>query len=230
MRLGTTADPSTEAAAKLRSVMVTGIPRQLAARPLDPELSRMDKTQRAVFFHLLFLTLNPAPPGLAALPRKERDRQTRRRVQAASAFAHPKARPWIDNRELGASFADVAAVDIGPLAEAGGERLAERYLTAKVLGQRFMREGERELSFLEAVPRLLLLYPMLLWTSRALAAEEGRDRVTLADAGRALRCIDRGYGSVPLSELPAKQRKAWRFVLGETDLAVTAGAELLRRA
>lgn len=227
LRLGTTADPTTEAARKLREIMVDGIPRQLAARPLEPELTRLDATQRAVFFHLLFLALNPTPPGLDRQPAKEREREARRRIAAAEGFERKAARPWVDNRELDASFGEVASVALGPLADEAGARLAERFLAAKVLGQRFLREGEKALPFLDAVHRLLVLYPMLLWTARALAAGGGRGKVGLDDARRALRLLDRTHGSIPLADLPSKQRRAWRFVLNETDLAVTASAELL---
>ena len=89
----------------------------------------------------------------------------------------------------------------------------ERYFEAKVVGQRFMREGARELPFIEAVPRLLLLFPMLVWTAKALAAAEGAGEVAEAHARRGLRLLDRSFGEVRLSELPVKQRKAWQFVL-----------------
>ena len=77
------------------------------------------------------------------------------------------------------------------------------------------------------VPRLMLLFPMLVWTAKALAADEGADRIAETHARRGLRLLDRSFGEVRLSELPAKQRKAWQFVLLETELASCASFDML---
>ncbi len=102
-----------------------------------------------------------------------------------------------------------------------------RYLSAKILGQRFLFEGDDPIPFVEAVPRLVLTFPILCWAARALAAERGSDVVEDEDARRALRLIDRSLGAIRLSQLPAKQRKAWSFVLFETDLPLAATYEML---
>jgi Fe-S-cluster containining protein len=233
MRLGTTSDPRTDAARTLRRVMAKGIPQQIRERPAE---GGMDKTQRAIFFHLMFLLLNPTPPelyqslGKPGKGAKARRKQVALRVQAANGYKFEKSRPWIGNRELTESYASVSAVRLGFLLSDSGDRLFEQYLSAKILGQRFLREGEGDLPFIEAVPRLLVLYPMLLWTAKALATERGASDVIEDDARDALRLLDRSYGEVRLSELPAKQRKAWQFIFMETGLETAATIDMLGSA
>ena len=224
MRLGTTSDPRTDAARTLRQVMAKGIPQQIRERPAA---GGMDKTQRAIFFHLMFLLLNPTPPELYRSSGKARQKQVALRVQAANGYKFEKARPWLGNHELTESYASVDAVRPGFLLSDSRDRLFEQYLSAKILGQRFLREGEGEIPFVEAVPRLLVLYPMLLWTAKALATERGAEDVIEDDARGGLRLLDRSYGEVRLSELPAKQRKAWQFVFMETGLETAATIDML---
>ncbi len=224
MRLGTTSDPRTDAARTLRQVMAKGIPQQIRERPAR---GGMDKTQRAIFFHLMFLLLNPTPAELYRASGKARQKEVALRIQAANGYKFEKARPWLGNRELTESYAYVDAVRPGFFLSDSGDRLFEQYLSAKILGQRFLREGEGEIPFVEAVPRLLVLYPMLLWTAKALASERGAEDVIEDDARGALRLIDRSYGEVRLSELPAKQRKAWQFVFLETGIETAATIDML---
>ena len=224
VRLALTADPSTPAAAKLREVMAEALPRQLRERPLD---AAMDDTQRAVFHHLLFLHLNPTPPELEPSSGRARKREVARRVEAADGYRSGVARPWLANEPLEVTFDDVAAVGPGCLLEKEGASRVSRFLVAKIVGQAFLREGERTLAFVKAVPRLLVFAPMVAWTARALAAARGSSAVGLEDVRDAIRRLDRSFGQVALSTLPSKQRKAWAFVLGETELATCAAAELL---
>lgn len=224
LRLGTTADPATESASKLREIMVTSL--QSPERERTAE-ETMDKTQRALFHHMLFLSLNPTPLEVSRLEGKGRQREVRRRVLAADGFKFPDARPWIDNVEAQVSYRQVSEVSVQFLDSEPGRRYVERYLTAKVLGQKFMREGEKEVPFVEAVPRLLLLVSMIAWTAKALAAERDRREVSGDDVRRAVRLLDRSYGEIRLSDLPAKQRRAWQFVLLETDFPVAACLEVL---
>jgi Fe-S-cluster containining protein len=226
-RLGTTSDPSTDAARKLREVMRQGIPKQILERPVPHGSETMDKTGRAVFFHLLFLMLNPTPRELFSLSGRAKEREVRLRVQAADAYKFSDARPLIDNRESRATFRAIGAVSPEYLARGDGSSLLARYLGAKIQGQRFMREGDEEIPFLEAVPRLLLSYPMAVWTAKALAAERGAAEAKDVDARGALRLIDRAFGQIRLSLLPSAQRKAFRFVLLETDLPIAATWEML---
>ncbi len=228
-RLATTSDPRTEAARTLRDVLAKGIPKQIRGRPLAPGDERLDKTGRAVFFHLLFLTLNPTPDDLLALPGKAKAREAALRVQAADAYKFKDAHPLIDNRESRATFRGVDQVSSEMVGSGPAAEFLARYLRAKVVGQRFMREADDEVPFVEAVPRLLLLYPIAVWTAKALACERSASAAEEDDLRRALRLVDRAYGQISLSSLPAKARKAWRFVLLETDLPVTASWEMLSR-
>jgi Fe-S-cluster containining protein len=226
-RLATTSDPRTEAARTLRDVLAKGIPKQVRARPLDEGSDRMDRTGRAVFFHLLFLTLNPTPDELLKMPEKARAREAGLRVQAADGFKTNGAHPFVGNREHRSTFAEVDGVSVENLGFGPSAELLARYLRAKILGQRFLREGDTEIPFVEAVPRLLLQLPIAVWTAKALARERGAGSVAEEDVRGALRLVDRSYGDIPLASLPPKPRKAWRFVLLETDLPVAASAEML---
>ena len=225
--LATTSDPRTEAARTLRDVLVKGIPRQIRERPIEPDSERMDKTGRAVFFHLLFLMLNPTPDELFAMSGRAKEREAALRVQAADAYKFPEAHPLVENRERSTTFGEVGRVASSSVLSGPSAELVARYLRAKILGQRFMREGDAELPFVEAVPRLLLLFPIAVWTAKALASERGAASIGEDDVRGALRLVDRSYGAIRLSSLPPKPRKAWRFVLLETDLPVTASVEML---
>jgi hypothetical protein len=105
--------------------------------------------------------------------------------------------------------------------------LGETYLKAKIIGQRHLKEGIEELTFIEAVPRMQLLYPFWIWTAKAIAAERKADSVSEEDARAALRLVDRTFGQISLRELPKKQKKAWSFILLETSLAECATKDLL---
>jgi lysine-N-methylase len=224
-RLATTSDPATDAARTLRDVLARGIPRQIRETPLEKE--RMDKTGRAVFFHLLFLTLNPTPDSLLALSGKAKAREARLRIQAADGYKLEAAHPLVDNRESRATFGAVAKVSARSLLAGASAEVLATYLRSKVVGQKFLREGDLELPLIEAVPRLLLQYPIAVWTAKALACERGEAAVAEDDVRRALRLVDRSYGQIPLALLPARARKAWRFVLFETDLPISAASELV---
>ena len=78
--------------------MVSGIPalvrEQKRSGPPDMmDMINMDKTQRVIFFHLLFLHLNPTPPELSAASGKKRHKEVKRRVQAADGYKYAKACP-----------------------------------------------------------------------------------------------------------------------------------------
>jgi lysine-N-methylase len=229
-RLATTSDPRTEAARTLRQVLAKGIPKQTRERPIEPGSERMDKTGRAVFFHLLFLTLNPTPDEIfevSNVSKKSRARAAGLRVQAADSYKFPEAHPLIDNRESRATFGEVSSVSAESALSGPAASVLALYLRAKIVGQRFMWEEETEVPFVEAVPRLLLLFPLAIWAAKALTRERGATSLTDDDVRRALRLVDRTYGQIRLASLPPKPRKAWRFVLLETDLPVAASLEML---
>jgi Fe-S-cluster containining protein len=223
VRLATSGDPATASAAKLRQAIAAGLPRQIAVIPRG---GGMDRTQRAVFYQWLFLALNPLPTNADLLAGPARKREEERRVAAGRRFAERQGAPWVESRELAVGWETIDAVDAA-LVAAPSVPLLERYLSAKVVGQRFLVAGGQELPFVEAVPLFLLAYPMAIWTSRALAAGRGAGAVEEGDLRRALGLLDRTLGQVSLAALPGKVAKAFHFVVEETDLVVAATNELL---
>jgi hypothetical protein len=223
-RLALTSDPRTDNARLLRQALAKGIPAQIRSRP---PTGGMDETQRAVFFQLLYLMLNPTPLDFHARSHHAQQKEKTRRIAAAESYRSTEAHPWVNNRELGCSFKSVGEVEPGFLVISGGEQWGETYLKAKIVGQRHLKEGTQDLAFVEAIPRLLLLYPFWIWTAKAVAAERKADSVSEEDARAALRLVDRTFGQISLRELPKKQKKAWSFVLLETSLAECATYEQL---
>jgi Fe-S-cluster containining protein len=221
-RLATTGDPASPAAAKLREAIARGLPRQISKIPRG---GHMDPTQRAVFYQWLCLALNPPPVNADLSPSPNTRRKEEMRAAAAQRFTTQKGAPNVDNRELPADFKQIAQVD-AMLVTAPSSPLLERFLAAKIIGQRFLLGGDEELPLVEAVPLFFLSYPMAIWTARALAAERGAAAVSEPDLRRALGLLDRSLGQVSLAALPAKSREVWHFIVEETDLAVEATNEL----
>ena len=223
MRLAATGDPATSSAAQLREAIARGLPRQIARIPRG---GGMDRTQRVIFYQWLFLALNPPTVNADLLSGTARRQEEQWRIAAAQRFASQQGEPRIDNRALGVTWQQIAAVD-ATLAAAPTSPLLERYLAAKIIGQRFLFAGDEELPLVEAVPVFLLSYPMAVWTSRALAAERGSGVVADVDLRRAIALLDRTLGQTLLSALPAKLARTWHFVVEETDLVVEATNEWL---
>jgi lysine-N-methylase len=222
-RLATTGDPATQAAAKLREAIARGLPRQIARIPRG---GGMDPTQRLIFYHWLFLTLNPAPVNSDLLSGPDRRSEEKRRVAAAQRFSGQRGGLWLDSKELSVRGDQIATVD-AEFVTAANSPLLERYFVSKIIGQRFLAAADEELPLVEAVPLFFLSYPMAVWTARALAAERGGVAVAESDLRRALVLLDRALGRVSLAALPAKAAKVWRFVVEDTDLAIEATNELL---
>ena len=193
--------------------------RPLAASPLDD-------TQRAVLGFWTYLSLNPPPVDLPSLPARQQRREAERRAALADAFRKRQGQPWVANRELPVSFADVDAVRLVALGSAADAILAS-FFEAKVVGQTFRRSGDDQIALVDGAERLFLSYPIALWAAKALAAERGSTEVEETDLRSALRLLDRSLGELKTAALAKRQREAWDFVIGDTDLAVMAAAELL---
>ena len=222
-RLVAATDPSRPSFDALTNALATGLPRQIAA--IDSS-DWMDRTQRAVVYQWLYLTLNPVAANLDLLPPGRR--RKKQRLMAGELFRRRVGRPTVDGDQLSVDFAAVAEVEPGVFAERDCAPLT-RYLQAKIIGQRLLIDGDRELPLSEAVPALMLTYPMTIWTAKALAAEAGRPAVEESHVRDALRLIDRTFGHIPISLMPKKLAKAWRFLLTETEIVVSAVNELLGR-
>ena len=227
-RLAATGDPSTDAARVLRTALLTALPKQVASRELDPETTGLDKTQRAVFFQWLWLCTNPPPPNADTAAPNERRRLERERVLAGSGWRSDDNPAWLAGRELSASFAQVAAVDAA-VAREDPEGLLRDFFVGKLVGGRYLLGGKGggEQPFAEALPKLMLWYPMAIWATKAFAADRGKKAAAPRDLRAALRLLDPPLGQVTTASLPAPQRKACDFVFLETDVVVDAAFELL---
>ena len=150
----------------------------------------------------------------------------RRRAAEGDHYRTADARPVVGNRELAVTFEQVARVDAGPLrADRGGD--VRRLLEARLVGQRFLRAGVETVPFGLAAHQLLLAVPLVAWTAQARAADAGRGSVEPDDVREAVRAVDRSIGQIALSALPKRQRRAFEWVLTETDLVAAMTARLL---
>jgi len=223
VRLATTGDPAQPTAAVLRKAMAKGIPIQIRDAPLE---ATMDKTQQAVFYQWLYLALNPAPRRFHQLAPAEQATVHTQRETAGRRFRDRAGRPTVDGVELDVDFARIALVETG-IYVSGDCRPGLDFLCAKIIGQKFLVAGLRELPLVEAALKFLLCFPMTVWTSKALAADRGAAEVEEPDLRLAIRLIDRTLGQIPTSLLPPKQREVYDWVMLETDLVEAATNDLL---
>jgi hypothetical protein len=223
VRLATTGDPAQPTAAVLRKTMAKGIPIQIRDAPLE---ATMDKTQQAVFYQWLYLALNPAPRRFHQLAPAEQATVHTQRETAGRRFRDRAGRPTVDGVELDVDFARIALVETG-IFVSGDCRPGLDFLCAKIIGQKFLVAGLRELPLVEAALKFLLCFPMAVWTSKALAADRGAAEVEEPDLRLAIRLIDRTLGQIPTSLLPPKQREVYNWVMLETDLVEAATNDLL---
>lgn len=226
LRLATTGDPGTPAAAVLRRTIGQAMPGLVRKRPLAA--LTLDATQSAVLGLWTYLSLNPPPADLHSWPPRQQRREAERRAALADAFRERRGQPWIANRELEAGFAEVDAVSISGLGATADAVLAT-FFEAKIIGQRFRRAGDEDIALVDGAQRLFLGYAMALWAAKALAAERGSARAEEVDLRAALRLLDRTLGELKTSSLAKRQQEAWDFVIADTDLAIVAAASLLQR-
>jgi lysine-N-methylase len=78
------------------------------------------------------------------------------------------------------------------------EELLTRYFQVKIRGLHFCGKGFYDLSFVEGVPFLALMWPVTLWLARWLAAGEQRNQISVDDLSRALAVADHNQGFSPL--------------------------------
>ena len=223
VRLATAGDPAQPTAALLRKAMAKGIPIQIRDAPLE---ATMDRTQQAVFYQWLYLALNPAPRRFHRLAPPEQAAVQSQRETAGRRFQDRDGRPTVDGVELGVDFERIALVETD-IFVSGDCRPGQDFLCAKIIGQKFLVAGHRELPLVEATLKFLLCFPMVVWTSKALAADRGAAEVEEPDLRQAIRLIDRTLGQIPTSLLPRKQRDVYDWVMLETDLVEAATNDLL---
>ena len=223
VRLAATGDPSTSAAAKLRSALSVGLPTQIRGSACSAEL---DRTQRNVFRQWLFASLNPAPHAWSLLPSAARAREMKKLERAGTRFRKGRGHPWIDHRELQSDFDSIGAVGTRAFDAEAGELVVD-YLTSRIKGQGFLQETSGEMPLVEAVQKQMLAFPMCLWTAKALAAERGAGELGEDDVRAAIRLVDRTAGRISTSMLPEKQARAFDWVMMETELVEAATVDLL---
>lgn len=221
VRVATTGDPEAPTAAPLRQAMAAGIPGQMARQKSKAEL---DRTQRAVFYQWLFLALNPVTEDPSQGTAAERKASADRHRRAGQAYLRRRGQPHVGGEPLATTFEDIAALPGGILTTGEGSPTPwadgplATWLRAKIVGQGFLVSGSESLPFIEALRKLLVAYPMVLWTTKAMAAHRGATAPEAEDLSAALRRIDRTLGRVPVSRLPRKQAKAFDFILLDTDV------------
>ncbi len=223
LQLGTTGDPTKPTAIVLRDAIADSLPAQYAKMHREGE---MNPSQRAVFYQILFLMLNPLPAEFLEMSGVEQGLERQRRIDIGNRFRDNEGHPWIENRELGATFDDLRRVGTEAFDSDAAHALFETYFCAKIVGQKFLAAGERELPLEEATHCLLLLYAMAIWTARALAADRAALTVEEQDMRRALRLLDASLGVLELDAMPKKTADAWRTTLTEGLLPVVAAGEM----
>ncbi len=223
LKLTTTGNPTASTAGMFRDAIAEGIPKQLEKLPVE---SCMDKTQRAAFFTWLYLSLSLRPSTFHMMPTKEKIATRGRLLEQGERFVRNEGRPAIRGEELSVDFDAIAGVDVSIFRD-GGTSFLEKYFTVKITGKRYLIRTGRELPLQEGAWQLFLMYPMTIWTAKALAADRGSARVEDADVRAAVRALDHQFGVLDLNDIDGKQRQAMEFALYETDLAVTATNELL---
>ena len=190
VRLATTGHPAQPTVALLRKAMAKGIPTQIRDAPLE---ATMDRTQQAVFYQWLYLAFNPAPRKFHRLVPAEQAAVQNQRETAGRRFRDRHGRPTVDGVELGVDFERIALVETG-IFVSGDCRPGQDFLCAKIIGQKFLVAGQKELPLVEATLKFLLCFPMAVWTSKALAADRGAAAVEEPDLRQAIRLIDRTLG------------------------------------
>ena len=125
-----------------------------------------------------------------------------------------------------ATFEQIEEIDASFVETAGADLVAS-FLSAKIIGKRYLSAGDSLLPLIEAVPKFLLVYPMAIWVSRALASGRRDDAVQERDLRGALRLLDRSLGQMAVASLPRKQAKVCDFVMLDTDFVVCARNSLL---
>lgn len=235
VRVATTGDPTLPSAELLRRAMAAGIPDQIVREKSDATL---DKTQRAVFYQWLFLTLNPITKEPKQGTPAERKASAKHHEDAIHRYLVGRGQPQVGGEQLDTTFEAIAALDSGILAPetvgdtsevvAGNEiEMLSTWLRAKIVGQRFLMQEEKELPFVEATRKLLIAYPMVLWATKALAAHRGAEKPESRDLSAALRLVDKTLGRVSVTRLPRKQAKVYNFIMLETDLVEAASNDIL---
>ena len=223
VRLATTGNPTAPTSSIFREAIAKGIPDQVR-KACAPDI--MNETQRAVFYQLLFISLNPPPANFFEMTRGEQEQERQRRLEIGNRFRDRIGRPWVDNRELNATFEEVDRVGTR-IFRTSPPPVIETFLSAHVVGQKFLIAGNEEQPFVESANRFLMIFPMIVWGAKALAADRGAGAAEVQDVAKTIRFLDRTPGSISFEGLPRKQEEAVHYVIQETNLVVCATNEIM---
>ena len=78
------------------------------------------------------------------------------------------------------------------------EALLTRYFRVKIQGHHFCGAAYYWVPFVEGFYSLALIYPVVLWQARWLAASNGRDKLVTDDVAQALAITDHHHGYSPV--------------------------------
>jgi len=219
LALGLTGDPKSPTAAEFRDAIAKGMVKQVLFRmSLD---GTMDRTQQAFFYQWLYLALNPIQRSFYDLSPAEQEKEQQRLIDIGNQFRDRKAHPIMGNQEMEIGFSDVQRVDAS-LFNSADCLLPELFFRAGILGKRYLFMGGIEQPLVEAVPRYLFYYPMMIWTAKALAAERGAEAVQMDDVREAVHRIGNAVQRFYWLRLPPKLASACRFLFVETDMVNAA--------
>jgi len=87
------------------------------------------------------------------------------------------------------------------------DAILTRYLRVKIQGIHFCGLAYYRIPFVEGFYSLALVFPVVLWLSRWLAASESRDRITADDVARTLAIADHHHGYSPVLGTRSSRRR-----------------------
>ena len=97
------------------------------------------------------------------------------------------------------------------------EALLTRYFRVKIQGHHFCGAAYYWVPFVEGFYSLALIYPVVLWQARWLAASNGRDKLVTDDVAQALAITDHHHGYSPVLGLRSSRRRV-RLLTHHDDL------------
>ncbi len=87
------------------------------------------------------------------------------------------------------------------------DELFVRYFRVKLQGIHFCGPAYYDMSFIDGLRSLALMYPATLWVARMRAARDGRKTITLPDVQAALATVDHNFGYSPALGMAAAKKR-----------------------
>lgn len=219
--LNLSGDPNLESGKMMREAMRESLPVRVSEMHFS---EKMDDTQRALFFQILFYALNPGPVNFFEQSLTQQSLTRDQRQKQGEAFRDEKGRPVLENQELSITFADVRNMKLS-IQNSELKKMIRSFLITKLIGLRYYQEHKE--SIIVALNVLLLSVAEVIWTAKALAAEEKAETASSDHVMHAIRLVDNSVGILDSAMFSGKMKEAWQFLFGETDFASAALAELM---